>query len=310
MDTQTTTRRELLETLPAIADTLGDFQAHLAGRKLSARTVETYAASIRQLTAALGPAATPADLTPQQLLIWQSDRRRCAAATIGRDISAVRAYCRWCIRRGYRADDPTIDLLRPKRPDPLPRCLTAGELAVLENALAAPLPPYSEKRARRVRSRDKLAILLMLYAGLRLSEVLSLEWLRDVDLDRAMLTVRSGKGGKSRAIPLHSRLAAALAAVPPKQRAGRVIGRKGGAELSDGALPHLFDRWLAPDYGLAISAHMLRHTFAVELLRHGADIRQIQLLLGHSSLATTQRYLALDLGDKARAIGALPSRLG
>lgn len=310
MDIQTETRPVFLAEAPRIIDSLESFEAALLGRKLSMQTVATYSKSMRAFVAWCGREPTIGDITPARLMAFQADQRRSAAATISKHLSAIRAYCRWLIRSGLRADDPTLDVAWPKRTRPLPRALTGEELVTLEQALAAALPPYHEVKARRCRTRDRLAVLLMLYAGLRLSEVLALDWgRRDIDLIHGTLTVRGGKGKKDRLIPLHARLLEALASVPEAERRRRVIGNKGGRPMSAKSLPHLFDRWLFAEWGLDVSAHQLRHTFAVALLRNGADLKQIQDLLGHESLATTQIYLGLDIRDKQRAIGLLPDRL-
>ena len=179
------------------------------------------------------------------------------------------------------------------------------ELRLLDQILDTPLPVLDVK-ARHVRARHNRAILLMWYAGLRISEVPALDW-RDVDLDEGMLIVRDAKGGKDRSIAIHDRVLRNLAATPEDRQRGAVCGRLDGRPISYKSMPHIFGRYLK-GYGLAISAHQLRHTFAVQLLRAGADLRTIQTLLGHASLETTQRYLALDFDDKRRAIDKLPDR--
>ena len=179
--------------------------------------------------------------------------------------------------------------LAREKDEPLPRCLSSDELALVDEALESRLPLLNVRIATR-RQRDKLAILLMLYAGLRRSEACRADW-RNIDLGNATLTVVLGKGRKSRAIPLHARLFTALEAVPVSERRGPVLRPLRASEadqsrkrhISANTLMHAFDRWLCDDYGLHISPHMLRHSFAVELLRGGADLRSIQLMLGHTS---------------------------
>jgi integrase/recombinase XerC len=86
-----------------------------------------------------------------------------------------------------------------------------------------------------------------------------------------------------------------------------VCGHANGKPISYKTVPHAFDRWLSGE-GLHISAHQLRHTFATQLLWAGADLRTIQRLMGHASLATTERYLSVEMEQKKQAVSLLPDR--
>lgn len=305
-DVRTGTAVRELEAAALIGATLPSYAASLAAKKTRPRTIATYEKALRGFVAALGDEPSVIDITADSIGRYQIARSTKAPATIAKDLSAIRSYCRWCVRAKLRTDDPTLDLEWPKKIEPIPRALKARELRQLEAILAAPLPLLNTK-ARHVQSRHKRAILLMLYCGLRSSEVPALDW-RDVDLDEETLIVRDGKGGKDRALPLHARVLENLSLTPEAKQIGAVVGHLDGRPISPTSMPHIFsDRYLG-GLGLHISAHMLRHTFAVQLLRGGADIRQIQTLLGHASLETTQRYLALDFDDKKRAIAKLPDR--
>ncbi len=305
METRTDVETRLA-TSPAILGTLESYAGHMAGRKLRVRAIETYLKTVRRFAGWLGDESTVASVNAESIGRYQVARGRLAAATIAKDLSAIRSYCRWCIRAKLRADDPTLDIEWPKRSEPIPRALKLREMRLLDQVLDMPLPLLNHK-ARHVVARSKRAILLMWYAGLRSSEVPALDW-RDVDLDAGELTVRDGKGGKDRGVAIHRRLLANLAETPEDKQRGAVCGHPSGKPISYKSMPHIFsDRYLG-SYGLDISAHQLRHSFAVNLLRAGADIRQIQVQLGHASLETTQRYLALDFDDKRRAIDKLPDR--
>jgi site-specific recombinase XerD len=295
-----------LAASPAIVGTLASFSAALAGRKIRPRTIATYAKVVKRYAAWLGAESTIADVSADSIGRYQITRGNLASATIAKDLSGIRAWCRWAIRAKLRADDPTLELEWPKRIEPLPRALKLREMRLLDQVLDTPLPILDVKK-RHVIARHNRAILLMWYAGLRISEVPALDW-RDVDLDAGELTVRDGKGGKDRGVAIHRRLVANLAETPEEKQRGAVCGKVNGKPISYKSMPHIFsDRYLK-SFGLEISAHQLRHSFAVNLLRAGADIRQIQIQLGHSSLETTQRYLALDFDDKRRAIDKLPDR--
>jgi len=305
---QRTEIRIELATSPAILDTLESFAIGLAARKLSVRTIDTYRRSMKTFVRWLGDDATIAAIQPPRLLGYQISRRDRDAATIGKDLSAIRAYCRWCIRAGLRSDDPTLDFVWPKRGTPLPRALSSDEQRKLEKLLSRPLPVLN-KEDRWVRARERRGILLMLYAGTRLSETVNVAW-DDCDLESRQIIINYGKGRKSRMVGMHERVHAALSSVPPDQRIGYVAGGRHSNKISGKTLAKMFEAggWVR-ESGLDISAHELRHTFATLMLRAGADLRQIQLLLGHESLATTQIYLGLDTRDKQRAIDLLPMKL-
>lgn len=308
METRTETVHALA-TSPAILDTLPSFAIGLAARKLSPRTIDTYRRSMKTFVTWLCDDATIGAIQPPRLLAYQIFRRDRDVATIGKDLSAIRAYCRWSIRAGLRSDDPTMDFVWPKRGTPLPRALSSDEQRKLEKLLSRPLPVLN-KEDRWVRARERRGILLMLYAGTRLAETVNVAW-DDADLDARQITIRYGKGRKSRMVGMHERVATALTAVPAADRVGYVAGGRHGHKISGKTLAKMFEQggWVR-ESGLDISAHELRHTFATLMLRAGADLRQIQLLLGHESLATTQIYLGLDTRDKQKAIDMLPMKLG
>jgi len=298
-----------LAASPAILDTLPSFAIGLQARKLSVRTIDTYRRSLKTFVVWLGDDATIGAIQPARLLGYQIFRRHLDAATIGKDLSAIRAYCRWCIRAGLRSDDPTLDFVWPKRNDPLPRALSSDEQRKLEKLLSRALPVLN-KEERWVRAREQRGILLMLYAGTRLSETVNVAW-DDCDLEARQIRINYGKGRKSRIVGMHERVYGALTAVPIALRVGYVAGGRHGDKISGKTLAKMFEKggWVR-ESGLEISAHELRHTFATLMLRAGADLRQIQLLLGHESLATTQIYLGLDSRDKQKAIDLLPMKLG
>lgn len=304
MDTQTQTRQQLA-VAPTIESTIPSYEAGLAASKVRPRAAQTYLKSVRAFATWLGEHATVADVTEGAIARYQVARRDKAAATIAKELSAIRSWCRWCIKAHLRADDPTLSISWPKRDDPPIRALTSSDLEQLERWLSMP-PPLLDRKERRCHLRDRRAVLIMLYAGLRLSEAAGLMW-ADIDLVSGVLLVQNGKGGKWRMIPIHERLRAALEAVPPDERHGAVAGKKDGHALHYTSLPHIFDRVIPDAVNLDITAHQLRHTFATRLLWAGANIREIQLLLGHKSLATTERYLALEIEQKRAAIDRLPS---
>jgi integrase/recombinase XerC len=214
----------------------------------------------------------------------------------GRALSAVRGLFRFACREGMASSNPALGVPTPKTAQPLPRHLRPPEI---EKLLAMPEPHDALGR------RDR-AILELLYAtGLRVGELVSLEWC-DLDLEERVLRVL-GKGGKERMVPF-GRLAGGaleswLAAWEDVRRQVEadpedepVFLNYRGGRLSDRSVRRIVDQHVeAAALASGVHPHTLRHTFATHLLEQGADLRSIQELLGHSSLATTQRYTHLDV---------------
>ena len=204
-------------------------------------------------------------------------------------LSALRAFFAHRLRRGDRKDDPTALLEPPKLPRSLPKALAESEIDAL---LAAP------DMATPLGLRDRAMFELMYAAGLRVSELVTLP-ATALNLRQGVLRV-VGKGGKERLVPLGEEaqhwLERYLAEARPQ-----LAGKRPPAQLflgSGGTPPSRQQFWqLVKRYAGAagidpkrISPHGLRHSFATHLLNRGADLRALQLLLGHSSLSTTQIY--------------------
>lgn len=222
-----------------------------------------------------------------------------AATSLARLQSSVRGLHRFLAREGVTPDDPTGRLRPPKTPQRLPKALTIEQVeTLLDGAGPAPGSDLAETgEAGLLRLRDR-ALLELLYAtGARVSEIIQL----DVD-DLAhgdMLRVR-GKGSKERIVPVGSYARAAVDAYlsrgrPELSRRGRAtprlfLGARGAALSRQSAW--LIIQQAAERAALSshVSPHTLRHSFATHLLQGGADVRVVQELLGHASVATTQIY--------------------
>ncbi len=269
------------------------------------RGIAAYVRQLELFGTWLGEAPTLADITRTRVVEYKDHiGQRWEPPTIGQALSSIRSFVRWTIDRGLRADDPTHKIRWPKRLDALPRALDSEEIAALWRAIEIPEELLEDEPTYWQCRRNRRVIFLMLYAGLRISEVADLKW-KDVDLKRRYLIVRQGKGGKDRTIPLHVTLHAELLATKRQPLHDGVAGRPDGRPMTAKSMAHIFERWL-PARGIHISAHVLRHTFATELLRNGADLRAIQELLGHESLETTQRYLKNDADRLRGSIDGLP----
>jgi integrase/recombinase XerC len=209
-------------------------------------------------------------------------------ATVQRRLSAIKAFFRYR-ETATGAPSPARTLRSPKSERRLPAILEQDEVRRLiqtdigpEHSAAAPL-------------RDRAIIETLYSSGLRVSELVGLNW-QDVDEDLGMVMVRSGKGNKDRVVPIGE---PALDALMEWRRAmpiaweprGPVITNLRGARLTTRSVEKIVARRLAAaGISSALTPHGLRHCFATHMLDNGADLRSIQEMLGHASLATTQRY--------------------
>jgi integrase/recombinase XerD len=260
---------------------------------LARNTLESYRSDIAQFAQWLAAAngkpvvdADPADL--QRHLAWQVETRRAKPRTTSRLVSSLKRFFRFAVREGLRADDPSADLDSPKLPRSLPKSLSEEEV---ESLLAA--PDVSAPQGLRDR-----AMLETLYAaGLRVSELIGLKTVQ-VNVETGVIRVM-GKGSKERLTPLGEEAIAWIERYRREAR-GQLLGaRKSdalfvtarGTTMTRQAFWALVKRHAAvAGVRHPISPHTLRHAFATHLINHGADLRVVQLLLGHADISTTQIY--------------------
>lgn len=215
-------------------------------------------------------------------------RNGIAVSTLRRQLSALRRFCAWLRREGHMKGDPLAAFEPPKRPLRLPGVLTEAEVRALMDAPDTDAP---------LGLRDR-AMLEVLYAtGLRVSELAGLER-SAVNLRQGVLRV-TGKGGKDRLVPLGEAAQDWLDRWLQGPRADwarpggsdAVFLSQRGAALSRQAVWQRIRRYaVLLGFGARLTPHKLRHSFATHMLDHGADLRVVQLLLGHADLATTQIY--------------------
>lgn len=266
-------------------------------RRLAPLTCSAYERDVNACIAALR-----ADGIEELRLVRPPDLRRFLAAeaerrpAIGsqaRTVAALKCFFRFCVENEYLDRDPALVLRTPKRREALPDVLDHRELARL--LAATERDDVWQRTFRGRRERDRLMLALFAYAGLRRSELLGLDW-SDVDLERRLIRVRRAKGGRQRAVPIHPALVPLIfdylryrARDPEPALFVGVQGRR----LSTTIMAATFRRY-ARAAGVTerkrVTPHTLRHVFASELLRAGANLRQIQELLGHKHLDSTQRY--------------------
>ncbi|MDD5036189.1 MAG: site-specific tyrosine recombinase XerD [Methylococcaceae bacterium] len=203
-------------------------------------------------------------------------------------VSSLRKFYGWLLREGKLEYDPTLGIDAPQLGKPLPHTLTESEVG---NLLLAP------DVGDRLGQRDRAMLELLYATGLRVTELVSLR-LNQVGLRQGVVRV-IGKGGKDRLVPIGEEAASWLETYLGDARPVILAGRlsedlfvtERGSSMTRQAFWHIIKRYaLKAGIRKHLSPHTLRHAFATHLLNHGADLRVVQLLLGHSDLSSTQIY--------------------
>jgi len=268
-------------------------------RHLSSHTIEAYRGDLGGLASFQRRAGGELlAITHAGLRRWLAHlgTRGYARSTVGRKAAAARTFYAWAMRRGLVTTNPAALLAHPAGASRLPIVLKPSEAEALATA-----PPATDA----VGLRDRAVLELLYGSGLRVAELCALD-LGDVDLDRRRVRVQ-GKGGKERVVPMGDYAVEALETylergrqvlLPPAETPTEAMflnRRKHRMTPRDArAVVERYAR--ATMQGRAVSPHTLRHSFATHLLEGGADIRSVQELLGHASLATTQRYTHVSRG--------------
>lgn len=278
------------------AELLAAFTRHLrAERGRSEHTTRAYLGDLRHLLAFAGRQGItePGELRLADLRMWLGELADLGAsrATIARRAASARTFFIWAERTGRIPSDPSVRLVAPRRSKTLPGVLKQGEASALLDLAAV-----RADDADPIHLRDRAALELMYASGIRVGELVSLD-IDDVDLGQHTVRVM-GKGSKERVVPFGLPAARAIEAwldvrsqlARPDSGAALLLGRRGRRADSRQVraavhelLSHLPE---APDLG----PHGLRHSAATHLLEGGADLRMVQEMLGHASLATTQIY--------------------
>jgi site-specific recombinase XerD len=286
----------------------------------------------------------PALLRHEDLRDWRSVRQRddgAAPATINRGLASLRGYCRWALAGHLLLENPMTDVKDVPTEPLAPRSLPPQAIDALLRAVGAELNPV-------LRVRNEAVLALLIYVGLRVQEACDLQ-LRDLDVGGGTITVRSGKAGKARRVPLHPdaqrllrrylesvRCPAGLPAIGSDQErelllVGIAVTTKGQPtkvgitqrvvqrtvqELGLRAAQHLRaeaqrERDITRSESLqdlarrleSVTPHMLRHSLARRMLERGAQLPEVQRVLGHSRLSTTGVYLTPSEADLRSALG-------
>jgi integrase/recombinase XerD len=282
------------------------FLQHLTvKRNLAANTTAAYRTDLEQFGEFLGErqvedwlAVSHDDILAFLLFLRE---RRYASSTVARRAAAVKSFYAFLTAEGHLANDPTEQIDSPKVDRYLPKALTPAQVdELLELPLRQPTPE---------RLRDKAMLELLYATGMRVSELVALN-VNDLDMEAECVRCL-GKGGRERTLPVSG---SAVTALEEYQDIARSQLARGAAQKPDALfLNHRGKRltrqgfWLilknyAEELGLIeLTPHMLRHSFAAHMVSSGADLRAVQVLLGHASLSTTQIYTQLQHTNGAAA---------
>ena len=293
----------------SVLDDFADHLRHERGR--SEHTIRAYLSDVRGLIAfagARGVRVGDIDLALLRSWLAEHTRRGAARTTVARQVSSAKTFCAWASREQILGDDPSTRLQAPKAHRILPPILAPDE-AVAAIAAAGRQSPASDsdvdggREPVSLRESDDpialrdIAILELLYAtGIRVGELCGLN-IADIDGHRRVVRV-IGKGNKERTVPYGAPAAKAVARwlrdgrpslVGPRSGEALLLGARGG-RLDQRMARSVVHRAVEAAGGPSMGPHGLRHSAATHLLEGGADLRVVQELLGHASLATTQLY--------------------
>jgi len=268
-------------------------------RRLSPHTLDNYRRDLNRLleycdSAGIADWATLDSFAVRSYVAWRH-RKGIGGRSLQRELSAIRSFYNYLLRERVVGSNPALDVPAPKAEKRLPHALDVDQTGHL---MAIP-----DEGPLALRDR---AIMEMIYSsGLRLAELVSL----DIDsIDRSDATVRiTGKGGKTRVVPVGRAALAALAdwlkvrgqLAPLEEKA--LFVSKNGRRISPRSVQQRLSNW-AQRQGLSsrVHPHMLRHSFASHILESSGDLRAVQELLGHADIATTQIYTHLDFQHLAK----------
>ena len=257
---------------------------------LSGNTLNAYRTDLAAFEAWLGKKSLTLEAASRAEVLGYlaaNVRQGLSPRSSARRLSTLRRFYRYLLREGLIQDDPTSDVRSPSLGRPLPKAITE---ASVEKLLAA--PPNTTLGVR-----DRAMLETMYASGLRVSELVALA-LNELDLTTGLVRV-TGKGGKERIVPLGDeatgRLGEYLQTARPsllgEHKSGAVFLTRRGQPMTRQAFWQLIKRYSAlAGIDSSLSPHSLRHAFATHLLNHGADLRSVQMLLGHADLSTTQIY--------------------
>ncbi|MBR1783875.1 MAG: tyrosine recombinase [Bacteroidales bacterium] len=286
-----------------------DFEAYLRlERGLADNSVAAYLIDFGHMSSnmmALGVAPTDVDTDHLRHLLAEMNEAGVAATTQRRMLSGWRMFFKMFVLDGDKDDNPASMLEMPERPERLPDVLTDEEITLIQSTFDQSTPDGA---------RNNTMVELMYDCGLRVSEVINLR-MANVFVDDGYLLV-VGKGSKERWVPIASRAldmldiyvkhVRTLITPKPGEESYVFLNRRGGHMTRQ--MVFIFLQRAVTDAGIGkhISPHSLRHSFATELVENGADLRAVQEMLGHSSIATTEIYTHISRDTLRQTIALHP----
>jgi integrase/recombinase XerD len=224
------------------------------------------------------------------LTAYMASKRDDKASTANRRLTVLKRFYRYALRQHLVEQDPCLKLRAAKQAQRFPKVLSEEQITTLLN---------TPDTAEALGLRDRTMLELMYASGLRVSEIVSLKTVA-LGLNEGVVRVVNGKGGKERLVPFGAEAGEWLRRYLQEARhvllEGKTcqevfVGRHTGSGLTRQAFWSIIKRYAQlADIKVALSPHTLRHAFATHLLNHGADLRVVQLLLGHADISTTQIY--------------------
>jgi len=275
-------------------------------RRLSPGTARNYRRALEQLFAS-NDGVPLKSLEAQHLrrTVSQLHARGMSGRTIAYLLSGWRGFFNWLVKHRGFPHNPCVGLRASKSPKALPKALSPDLMSrLLDTPAAGP-----------AQSRDKAMFELLYSSGLRLAELVSLDTADGESLQRQAEVTVTGKGAKTRTVPVGGKACAAIAAwLSERARLARpgetalFVGAR-GRRMAPSSVRYALAHW-ARRLGLPqhVHPHMLRHSFATHLLQSSGDLRAVQEMLGHSSISTTQVYTHLDFQHLAKAYDAAHPR--
>lgn len=258
-------------------------------RGLSENTLSAYRSDLYAFAGWIDQQGTQIlSAEPGDILAYLSNAGENSVRTVARRLSSLRRFFEYAVREGLSSNDPTARIESPRLGRPLPLSMTEKEVEALLGA------PDTETD---LGCRDRTMLEVLYATGLRVSELVGLR-MHQVNLRQGVVRV-TGKGNKERLVPLGEEAVAWLERFISHARPSFFKGNvndalfptKRGSPMTRQALWYLIKRYArAAGINKTLSPHVLRHAFATHLLNHGADLRVVQMLLGHSDISTTQIY--------------------